>query len=474
MCWQRQVRGFGLAGLLAVSSAACSEPRQDILLIVTDTVRADRVSAYGYWRHTTPQIDALARAGTLFEDVTAPSCWTLPSHASLFTGEPPWVHGAHRVAPGESGGVSVNGWHVRKMRDDLPTLAERLRGLGYRTVSLSANPWFSYDIGLARGFEKSETFAESRRLAVAAIEEITRPRDEPLFLFMNFMDAHSPYLDGPPPWSAPPEDLAEDTAAEWLRPYLMQRVSGVDLTGAERKLPSAALRLAMGELEIPREGFALLGTLYDAGLAGADFVLHQVIPAWAEVSPSSAIIVTSDHGEALGDHGSLDHHFSVYPEVLRVPLVIAAPGRLPVGQRVETPVQLQDVHDTVLDLAGVADAPRSLLRLAEREASEPLPVAAAVWPEAGMARRLGGRYAQVLHLYREGSDALVLAADGAELYDLRSDPLMQVDVAMRRPERVTALRARALEHFGEAAAGEPVQVDAATAERLRSLGYVAD
>jgi len=154
--------------------------------------------------------------------------------------------------------------------------------------------------------------------------------------------------------------------------------------------------------------------------------------------------------------------------------VIAAPGRLPAGQRVDTPVQLQDVHDTVLDLAGVADAPRSLLRLADRDASKPRPVAAAVWPEAGMARRLGGSYAQVLHLYREGSDALVFAGDGAELYDLDADPLMRVDVAMRSPERLTALRARAREHFGEAAVGEPLRVDSATAERLRSLGYVAD
>ena len=468
------MRWLTLCGLLAaISAAGCAPARDDILLVVADTVRADRVSAYGYWRRTTPQIEALAAAGTLFEDVTAPSCWTLPSHASLFTGQPPWVHGSHRRP---SGGVSVNGWHVSRIRDDLPTLAERLQKLGYRTVSISANPWFSYDIGLTRGFDEAQLHHDPRRLVRAALDEIERPRERPLFLFLNFMDAHSPYLDGPPPWNARPDSLDEQTAPEWLRPYLMTRVAGVDLTGAERKLPSAALQLVRGELEIPREGFALLGTLYDAGVAGFDYMLHHVVPAWADASPSSAIVVTSDHGEALGEHGNLDHHFSVYPEVLRVPLVIAAPGHFPAGARVRTPVRLEDVHDTILDLAGESDAPRSLVRHLAADPPAPEPVAASVWPEKGLARHPGGRYAEVLRMYREGEEAIVIGADRTELYDLRADPEMRDDLAPKRPERVAALHTRALEHFGRERAGsaESVRVDAETSERLRSLGYVAD
>jgi arylsulfatase A-like enzyme len=468
------MRWLALCGVVTtLVCAGCSPQRDDILLVVADTVRADRISAYGYWRRTTPQLDALAAAGTLFEDVTAPSCWTLPSHASLFTGEPPWVHGSHRRA---SGGVSVNGWSVSAMRDDLPTLAERLRELGYRTVSISANPWFSYDIGLTRGFEHTELHADSRRLVQAALEEIERPRDRPLFLFLNFMDAHSPYLNGPPPWNAPAAALEEESAPEWLRPYLMTRVAGVDLTGADQKLPSAALRLARGELEIPREGFALLGTLYDAGVAGVDYVLHHVVPAWAQASPSSAILVTSDHGEALGEHASLDHHFSVYPEVLRVPLVIAAPRIFPAGARIDTPVRLEDVYDTVLELAGESDTPRSLARHVSPEPPAPEPVAAAVWPERGMARHLGGRYADVLRLYREADEAIVIGADGTEFYDLRTDPQMRSDLAGERPERVAALHARAASHFGADHAGSAAEIalDPTTSERLRSLGYVAD
>lgn len=465
------MRCLTLCALLALMG--CGPPRSDILLVVTDTVRADRVSAYGYWRRTTPQIEGLAAAGTLFEDVTAPSCWTLPSHASLFTGEPPWVHGSHRRA---SGGVSVNGWNVAPLRDDLPTLAERLQALGYRTVSISANPWFSYDIGLTRGFDDAQLYEDSRRLVGAALAEIERPRDQPLFLFLNFMDAHSPYLNGPPPWNAPSAALEESSAPEWLRPYLMTRVAGVDLTGADRKLPSAALRLAQGELAIPREGYALLGTLYDAGVAGVDYVLHHVVPAWAEASPSSAIVLTSDHGEALGDHGSLDHHFSVYPEVLRVPLVIAAPGRFPAGARVATPVRLEDVYDTVLDLAGETDAPHSLVRYVSAEPPAAEPVSAAVWPERGLARHLGGRYAGVLRMYREGDEAIVIGANATELYDLRADPKMDDDLAAKRPARVAALQTRALEHFGteHAAPAQARPIDAESAERLRSLGYVAD
>ena len=143
----------------------------------------------------------------------------------------------------------------------------------------------------------------------------------------------------------------------------------------------------------------------------------------------------------------------------------------------DTPVELRDVHDTILALAGEPDAPRSLLRHVGDDPPPAGPIAAAVWPESGMARNLGGRYAQVLRLYREGREAVVIAGPHTELFDLEDDPRMRAYLVTQWPERARALRARADAHFGsegEVAASERIRIDAQTTERLRSLGYVAD
>ena len=128
-----------LLALLLVTGIAGCEPdredstrRPDILFVILDTLRADHVSSYGYPKPTTPQLDAVAEAGALFEDVTAPGAWTWPSHASIFTGEPPWIHGAHSAPDLETENqvedpdIDSLGIRVTKMREDLPTLAERL------------------------------------------------------------------------------------------------------------------------------------------------------------------------------------------------------------------------------------------------------------------------------------------------------------------------------------------------------------
>jgi arylsulfatase A-like enzyme len=153
-------------GLLVAALSSCrvevedppaASERPSVLLVVLDTVRADRVSSYGYRRPTTPQLDAVAAAGVLFEDVSAPAPWTWPSHASLFTGEPPWVHGAHLVLERDDAS-SILGMSVSPMRGDLPTLAERFGASGYRSVASVANDWLGPELGLMRGFDSVEVF----------------------------------------------------------------------------------------------------------------------------------------------------------------------------------------------------------------------------------------------------------------------------------------------------------------------------
>jgi hypothetical protein len=471
-----------LAAALLVAGCTAPEPeRPDVLLVVLDTVRADHLSTYGYGRPTSIQMDAVAKAGVVFEDVTAPSSWTWPSHASLFTGTPPWVHGAHSVSPRAPGKLRFAGLTVSPMRSDLPTLAERFAAAGYRPVSLAVNDWLDPQLGLVRGFERAEVLASDGALIRAATEVIGNGDGRPLFLFLNFISAHPPYQNGPGPWGVSDPGLLEpENAPDWVRPYLYDPAGprpGIHLARwATPGKPNGVIRYATGDLAIPPEGLELLSFLYDAGVRGADYSFGRVLEAWIEAHPEGIVAVTSDHGEAFGEHGLLQHRVPVYSEVVKVPLVIAAPGRLPAGARVKTPVQLQDLYPTLLELAGIDTPPHSLVGVARGEPREG-PIAAALWPDAEWAAFAGGRYADTWRLYRSGYWALLFSEGGTvELYDLASDPDMKRDLAAREEARAAALLAEARTWFSsqDSVAQPALEIPEATKERLRNLGYAAE
>jgi arylsulfatase A-like enzyme len=467
--------------LLVVAGCILEEEpttQPDVLLVVLDTVRADRLSAYGHDRPNTPYLEGLAEgAGVLFEDCTAPGSWTWPSHASLFTGELPWVHGAHLSEQGSDDSFVYKDLSVTRMREDIPTLAERFAAAGYHTVSLSANAWLMPELGLTRGFQEARTFGIERSVVDAAHDVLNQERDEPLFLFLNFTMAHRPYIDTSVPWiERHRASLDPETAPEWVRPYLLDGpVPGVDLG----KIPPGEtvrgiVQYLMGDLEIPPEGIEMLLDLYDGEIRVADWLFGGVFEVWAAQRPESVIVVTSDHGEGFGEHGFIEHRGNVYPELLHVPLIVAAPGRLPRGVRIETPVQLQDVYPTLLELAGIeASPPGSLVPVVRGEPRKD-PIVAAAWPTPAWARLAGDRYGYVRYLYRVGDEALLWNERGdAELYDVRDDPHMTRNRVSDRPSRVAALLEEARPHFTpDDRADQPTLVLSDEAkEQLRSLGY---
>jgi arylsulfatase A-like enzyme len=456
--------------------------RPDVLLVVLDTVRADRLSAYGHERLTSPYVDGLAEgAGVLFEDCTAPAAWTWPSHASLFTGELPWVHGAHlSLDPPDGTGFIRKGLMLRRMREDLPTLAERFSEVGYRTVSLSQNVWLSPELGLMRGFDDAHIFHEKEEFVTRARAVLAEKTDRPLFLLLNFATAHGPYLETDAPWlAAHDRDLNPETAPDWVRPYLLEgEPRGVDLASRpEGHMITGFHRYLMGRLQIPPEGFELLFDLYDGEVSVADRLFGAVFQTWGQQRPESVVVVTSDHGELFGEHELIEHRGSVYPELLQVPLVIAAPGRLPTGVRIETPVQLQDVYPTLLDLAGIEDAPKgSLIPVIEGKPREG-PILAAAWPSNIWARLGGDRFSHIWHLYRVGDEALLWnSGGGAELYDLEKDPWMRRDLSAERGERIATLRREAEPFFPPEVHTESASnlLSDRAKEQLRELGYAVD
>lgn len=492
-----------LALLLVTGMAGCEPDREDpsrrpdILFVILDTVRADHVSSYGYSRPTTPQLDAVAEAGALFEDVTAPGAWTWPSHASIFTGEPPWIHGAHSAPDLETENqvedpdIDSLGIRVTKMREDLPTLAERLEAAGYSSAAVATNDWLAESLGLTRGFSRVQIFDRDSKVIAAARDQIDHPPDRPLFLFVNLLSAHIPYREGPGIWSLDDRAFFDlNTAPEWARPYLRvdKRPFGINLNkkGANGEKVGIERYLA-GELAIPEHGLQNLRDLYDASVRAADFSFGRILEAWTARFPEGIVIVASDHGEAFGEHHLLEHRHAVYPEEVSVPLVVAAPRRIAAGQRIAAPVGLESIYATILDLAGVERTAESLLRFVvefdaagtkRTPSAETLqPIHSVVWPNQGLSQRIGGRFAKLWFLYREDSRAVILSGAGdIEFYDLESDPWMRNNLGVKTTDPFdddlqqrarAALRAVQIEAKSKAA----IELDHQMRQRLQSLGY---
>ncbi|MEJ7812354.1 MAG: sulfatase [Gemmatimonadaceae bacterium] len=330
--------------LAALSSAPAGAP--NILLIILDTVRSLDLSLYGYARATTPNLARFAARGTTFEWAISPAPWTLPAHASMFTG----------IEPAE---LSAD-WRTPLDRRQ-PTLAERLAARGYRTAGFVANTeYVSAESGLARGFAHYEDFritpatvlltgsALSRGVANAEpVRDIIGYHDvigrksaaqvngdflrwqqasagRPFFAFLNYYDAHHPYL---PP--APYDTLyAERGAARNPNLHNDRPVSR---------------REAAAELDA-----------YDGAIAYLDAQVGALLDSldWRNVLGNTLVVITADHGEEFGEHGLLGHGNSLYLPALRVPLVIALPGRVTAGARVAAPVTTRDLAATILALAG--------------------------------------------------------------------------------------------------------------------------
>ena len=452
------------------------EAKPDVLVVVLDTVRPDMLSTYGYHRPTSPQLDAVAAAGVTFEDVTAPGSWTWPSHASLFTGVGPWKHGAHASIKEEGVGLSGGHWGLLAMRTDLPTLAERFAQSGYRTASLASNRFLDPKLGLTRGFQIAETMHDSD-LAKRAVSLLAEPDERPLFLFINILLAHAPWEVYPAPWSMKHSERlsSPDLAPKWSHGFLMDEPPGIDFYEIPPGEKRGGFRQLMGgQLKIPESDMPMIEDLYTGGITAADFLLNRILSKWTQTRPAGMVAITSDHGEYLGEHGLWEHGKTVFSEVVKVPLVIAAPGRLPKGKRVDTPVAMHDLYDTLLDLADIeSQTPQSLLPIIAGE-KRPGPIQAKAWASRPWRDSMGGIFSHDWSLYREGKDALIFSSNGdKQLYDLSKDPGMNNDLSAVQPDRLSTLWQKAQTAFidDQQATQEP-EMSAELIEELKALGYL--
>jgi len=462
-----------LIGLWALVGCARATP-PNVLLIVVDTLRADRLGWYGPNGNLTPFLDSLAARGHVAWNAYAPVSWTSPSVASLWTSRYPSQHGITTF-----GSVLA--------ASEL-TLAEILGQRGFVTGGFTANPGLSTNLGYAQGFERYETFPrdgavaegfwmtkgraeEIQNAALAWLDTLGRGPypGRPVFLYLQYMEPHFPYH--------PPEDIVPAAMARRGDPAIAQQ------TGRDMFLTDAGKR---NWVHPDKNALDFIEDLYDAEVMGLDRELRGFFAALESRGflANAVVVVTADHGEEFGDHEGLGHGKTLYNEVLHVPLLLVLPGQ---ARRADLrdAVSLVDVTPTLLDLLGVP-APPSVeghsfaAALRPKSLRERLrDVVAAPSPRAAFAELVTTTEGKPSTRHRQaiivGSRKLIVDAEGAaEGFELGTDPHEKAPHAITGGDE-TVLRT-ALEHFGRAlqapSAHERVDLDEATRRRLRALGYV--
>lgn len=424
----------GLAVLLCAAavftSLSCRPPEQktvrqlNVVLVTIDTLRPDRLGCYGHPDNQTPNLDSLARKGALFENATAQTPLTAPSHASIFTGQNPTVHKVR-----DTGGFVLP--------SSSPVLAETLQSRGWDTAAFVGASVLKKGFGFHRGFGvyddqmpkpaasgMGSELPERRAGEVVdrALRWLNSQSGKPFFLWVHVFDPHSPY-DPPSPF---------------------------------------------------REKYA--GRLYDGEVAYTDQQLGRLFDAVGRKSSpeDTLIVVLSDHGESLSEHGEYTHGVFLYDSTLRLVFIIAGPG-IPPGQRLKQQARSIDILPTILDLMG-SQAPAGVqgISLAPALMGKQLPAtysyAETLFPKINMGwTELRGIRTNQWKYIR---------APKPELYDLVRDPAETRNVIADHPNEVREMEARLAEFAGPSGNRNPeivgtVVVDQRTMEQLKSLGYSA-
>lgn len=427
-------------------------PAPTILLIVLDTLRADHLSLYGYGRPTSPVLAELAEEARVYTRARSTAPWTLPSHASLFTGLYPHQHGAH-TRRGADGSKD----YATPLDDEVTTLAELLSGRGYRTAAVVANEGFLHPrFRLDQGFDVYDagrgTVREINERALAWLDAQGAPL--PVFLFLNYMDTHRPY---------------NCSMREGFPYHGGDRTSGARMKRA-RKI------LIDGAPELPADLVQELVDQYDTAIANLDEGLGELFDALRARGrwDNTLVVVTSDHGEFFGEHALVEHSKDVYEPVLSVPLIVRPPGGVP-AERDERPIAGAHVPGIVLSWAGMGPGdvprffdcwPRSDV-FAENHYSRQHDMRGVWRDRLGRVRRA---------IYRDDWK-LIESSDGAhELYDLASDPDEARNLFVSEPGRAEELAAALSAQIRSAAERRAELVDLAEHDPgvMSELGYAGD
>jgi len=480
--------GAAAAGTWAVYHAirSSSHSRRDvnICLFLIDTLRADRLGCYGYDRPTSPNIDALAAEGVLFENCSAPAPWTLPSVVSILTSQLACEHN-----------VLVDG---QKIAPAVEPLAARLKRIGYSTCSLFVNGYAGPMSGLDAGYDICDWIHTPNRGGIRTVDGSIverrlagRRAERPFHFYIHNVEPHNPFdapdrlvkLFGGVP--AGTKQTVREVSNAYRRltraDFAAARPIGTTDNTADQQQQMQKLTGLKGQINI----------LYDAAVRQADENLGSVVETLKRKGlwDNTLFAVISDHGEEFAEHAGWLHDQSVYEELMHVPLLIHFPKARFAGRRVSEVVTLVDLMPTILDFLGADEllgglSGTSLMACLQTKAPEP----AEKFLVPGM-RINKKKYYRPFKESRGDENVVVrrdnwkgiynAEPDSLELYDLSKDPAEQFDLSGEQPGRAEAIRSYAKKWLSKCSTGTGEttpsgfdSLDEQTRRRLRSLGYV--
>lgn len=434
-----------------------------LILISLDTLRADHLALYGYGRPTSPQLERFATQATRYTRAQAAAPWTLPSHASLFTGLHPYEHGARTWPMEQLSALAKDGWkpnnNVGPLAPERVTLAEVLRSEGYATGAVVANLAFlDPNFGIAQGFDhydqKRGPVEDLNRRALEWLD--ARGANQPSFLFINYMDTHRPYNTRP----------REGFESASTYGNALARVAPLVLTpGAE--VPADLLQACVDQ--------------YDLAIANLDAGLGELFDALRErgLFEDSLIIITSDHGEFLGEKALIEHSKDVYQGALHVPLLVKAPRQKLAAVdedwigHIHLPALALEhlrLHEREAAKAFLAHHPRAQLPLLSENYYTRTKDLNSPWAE---------RFKRVRRVLVQDDWKYIESSDGQhELYDLGRDPGEELSQITAEPERAKRM-AEALEATLGALEAAPlpgtvVPISEQLMQHMRDMGYAGD
>ncbi len=468
----------------------------NVLILVIDTARAQSLSCYGYERPTSPNLDALAAESVLYEQAIAPACWSLPSQMSILTGLFPSKHGAHEL--------------YLSYPHHYPTMPEVLRETGYTTLGVSPNSWMSDEFGTTYGFDIYLKMWQYWRTLPATAEARSRPMirlahrlntfytkhlfpkrnrachvnqalynllenaQEPFFGYTIYWDMHLPYY------------AYKKHASRWLPP-------GVDVERAQQ-VNRNHLAYHTHQVPMTEEDFEILRACYDGAMASIDEEIGNLVNTLKKrgVLDRTLLIITSDHGENIGDHQLMSHAYSLHDTLIHVPLLIRYPACFSGGERISSHVQLTDLFPTILDavnleapevraeLQGVSllgDQTDAANRLAYAEMLAPHPTIQALNRRTGLPEDTPQpKYDRALRCIRTTASKFVWASDGQHaLFDLQQDPSETQNLYREQPETAAELEKQLMSWqppTGLALTAPELHMDEDVRQRLRDLGYI--
>ncbi len=435
--------------LLLLSSCADSPKQPNLLFIAVDTLRADRA----HDPRLMPRVAELSRSGLVYEQAFSHAPWTLPSFATMFTGQLPPQHGAGGVANQYFG-----------LRTEITTLAERLRDSGFQTAAIVNVDFLGPDFGVCQGFEEidarftldNRTLRDARGTTDAALAWLEAREDMPFFLLVHYFDPHAEYTPPEPFRSqhADARDLAPDAKPLGTREQIVAWKSG-----REPLTEDLALRASR---------------LYDGEIAYTDSEIGRLLDKLRGqgLLENTLIVFTSDHGEEFLEHGGFEHGHSLYDELVHVPLILHWPARLAPARHSAAVGHVQ-LARTICELLAVTPA--------SSFAAPSLLESTATRPELyGYGNFWGAPWESMRDDRRKWLGIPVKGAPAREeLYDWRADPRERDNLLPSQPAAAEELRRRVLEVHERAAreqwrSGPPARLDPATLQRLQNTGYVGE